>query len=235
MPYRDWEGTIDITDIPSPDTNIGLKLLPKLRNADFEARGDHLRMWFTRGGTLLWHPGKDGSRNAARFSVGTNQKIFQWISNPESIWTTEFCFAVGSNFTGTGFRFKTDIYNNEINWDHFSVAIDEQGRVGVYDGLTFVPLTELGNIQFSVDNNSNGYYTDSGDSLYWYRMKISGDYSGSAPYVNIYLSDANTDKLTRSAINQTKFAGNVPTGSSPSTLLFENYQAPAVIDNIMWQ
>lgn len=87
---------------------------------------------------------------------------------------------------------------------------------------------------FSVDNNGNGYYTDPGDILRVYHLRIVGNYAGATPYVNIYSSDANNLTLNHQSLGRAYWVNGAPVSSesAPGTIAFYNYTAPVVLDEI---
>jgi hypothetical protein len=89
-------------------------------------------------------------------------------------------------------------------------------------------------VSFSQDNNGNGYYSDSGDVLNVYRLRVVGNYSASTPYVNIYASDANNPALTHQSLGKTSWVSGTPTsgGSAPETIAFYNFTAPVLVDQV---
>ena len=146
----------------------------------------------------------------------------------------DFLFAMGSSFTGTGTKFKVDLFHNDISGAKVSVGVDNLGRFGIYNGGTFTVLPELGTVTFSTDANGNGNYTDSGDTLNVYHMRIVGNYSAATPYVDLYTSDANSLLLTHQSLGHTTWVSGAPVSgqSSPETVALYNFTAPAMVDQI---
>lgn len=143
-------------------------------------------------------------------------------------------FAIGSAFTGTGTKFKVDLFHNDPTGAKVSIGVNNLGQFGIYNGGTFTVLSQLGTVAFSVDNNGNGNYTDPGDTLNVYRLRIVGNYSASTPYVNIYTSDANSMELTHQVLGKTYWVTSAPISglSAPDMVLFYNYTAPVLLDQI---
>jgi hypothetical protein len=143
-------------------------------------------------------------------------------------------FAIGSAFTGTGTKFKVDLFHNDIAGSKVSVGVNNSGQFGIYNGGTFTVLPELGTVAFSVDNNGNGNYNDSGDVLNVYRLRIVGNYSAATPSVSIYTSDANSMILNHKSPGRTSWVNGTPVSglSSPETIAFYNYTAPVVLDQV---
>lgn len=248
-PQNGWQGNIDISDVPDASGAL-LPPWPKLRNADFDRQGllelpvnaslkDYeclFRTWFCspKYTDILLHPGFNGTSNAMRFDGTTSQYIYQWVSNPGPMWTMDCLFAVGSGLTGTGTKFKVDIFHDDIAGSKVSVGVDNLGRFGIYNGSTFTVLPELGTVAFSVDSDGNGYYTDPGDTLNAYRLRIVGNYSSATPFVNIYTSDANSLALNHQSPGRAYWVSGAPTSgqSVPGTIAFYNYTAPVVLDQV---
>jgi hypothetical protein len=137
-----------------------------------------------------------------RFDKTKSQYIYQWISDPTPRWTMDCWFAIGSGFTGSGTKFQVDLFHNDIAGSKVSVGVDNLGRFGIYNGGAFTLLPELGTVAFSADNNGNGNYTDPGDSLNVYRLRIVGNYAAASPYVSIYTSDANSLSLNHQSLGR---------------------------------
>jgi hypothetical protein len=151
-------------------------------------------------------------------------------------WTLDFVFLAGSDHVGTGVKFRVDVLNNEYTGDGFSLGVDDMGRMGIYNGGTFVVLPDLGNITFSTDNNGNGYYNDAGDVMNWYHVQLVGAYNGS-PHVDVYRSAANSMTLSyHGTTDYTNWVGNAPISAVtiPSSVTFKNYSCKAVVDGVSW-
>jgi hypothetical protein len=249
QPNGGWSGTVDISNVPD-SSSASLGPTPVLRNGNFDRQGLLLtpvsqglknwqclfRTWFCnpKYTDILRHPGFDGTTNALLFDKTQNQYVFQWITPPGRIWTMDCQFAIGSGFTGSGVKFKVDIFHNDITGGKVSVGVDNSGRFGIYNGGSFTVLSELGTVSFSVDNNSNGNYIDPGDTLNVYHLRIVGNYSASTPYLNIYTSDANGHTLNHQSLRRAYWVNSAPTSgqSSPETIAFYNYTAPVIVDQV---
>lgn len=248
VPHNGWQGTINISDVLNSSGAL-LGPAPKLRNADFDKRGFLLlpvpsstpnecrfQTWFAnpKYASIYWHPGFDGTANALRFDRTVNQCVYQWISGPTPKWSMDCLFAIGSGSSGTGTKFKVDIIHNDIAGSKASVGVDSMGYFGIYNGGAFTMLPELGTIDFSVDTNGNGNYTNPGDSLYIYHLRIIGNYDAAAPYVNVYTSDANSLALTHHSLDLTDWVNGAPVSgqSAPGTIAFYNYTAPVLLDQV---
>ncbi|HEY4415062.1 MAG TPA: hypothetical protein VGO57_05155 [Verrucomicrobiae bacterium] len=246
-PQNGWTGTIDISDVP--DASGALLASPMLRNADFDRIGllkmpvDSstpneclFRTWLCnpKYASILWHPGFNGTSNAMLFNKTGSQSIYQWIGHPATQWTMDCLFAIGSGFTGSGVKFKIDLFHNDITGGKISVGVDNLGRFGIYNGGSFTVLPQLGMVTFSVDNNGNSYYNDPGDTLNVYRLRLVGDYSSDTPQLNIYASDANSMELNHQVLGLTDWVNDAPVSgqSTPSTVAFYNYTAPVVLDQV---
>jgi hypothetical protein len=248
-PQNGWAGNIDISDVVDSSGAL-LPALPKLRNADFDRQGllelpislslkDYeclFRTWLCnpKYTDILLHPGFNGTSNAMRFDKTANQYIYQWLSSPTPTWTLDFLFAIGSGFTGTGTKFKVDLFHDDIAGSKLSVGVDNLGHFGIYNGGTFTVLPELGTVAFSVDSNGNGYFNDPGDTLNVYRLRVVGNYAATVPSVNIYTSDANNMALSHRSLGRALWVNAAPVSgqSTPGTIAFYNYTAPVVLDQI---
>ena len=162
-PYGGWQGTIKLDNVPDSSGAL-LGLTPVIRNGDFDRQGlscncrlirptsknweCQFRTWVVRNPKirrhLLRHQGFNGTTNALLFDKTQTQYIYQWISNPGPNWTMDCLFAVGSGFTGSGTKFKADIFHDDIAGGKVSVGVDNLGRFGIYNGGLFTLLPELG-------------------------------------------------------------------------------------------
>jgi hypothetical protein len=248
-PYNNWTGTVSLNN--APDTSgTPLGPVPVMRNGNFDKQGLLLtpvsqgdkdyeclfRDWFCspKYTDILLSPGFKGTSNALRFDPTTSQYVYQWITSPGPVWTLDCLFAIGSAYTGTGTKFKADIFHNDIAGSKVSVGVNNSGQFGIYNGGTFMVLPELGTVAFSVDNNGNGNYTDPGDTLNVYRLRVVGNYAAATPYVNIYTSDANSMSLNHQSLRHVYWVSGAPVSgqSSPETIAFYNYTAPVLVDQV---
>ena len=147
----------------------------------------------------------------------------------------DWMFAIGFAFTGTGVKFQVDLFHNHVTDSKVSLGVDNLGRFGIYNGSTFQLLPELGTVAFSVDSTGDGTYTDPGNVLNVYRLRIVGNYAASTPNVSIYTSDANSLNLDHQAVAQTCWVGGRPRqrcNPLPETAVFYNYTAPVLLGQI---
>jgi hypothetical protein len=178
-----------------------------------------------------------GTNNALRFDRSSSQYVYQWLTCPGPAWTMDCLFAIGSAFTGTGVKFKLDLFHNDITGSKVSLGVDNLGRYGLYNGSTFTVLPGLGTVAFSVDNTGDGTYTHPADVLNVYHLRLVGNYSAATPYVDVYASDANSLNLTHQAPGQIHWVGTGPVSgqSSPETVIFYNYTAPVLLGMISFK
>jgi hypothetical protein len=248
QPNGGWSGTVNLSSVPDT-SGASVAPVPVLRNGNFDRPGLMqttqtsstpnqclYQTWFCnpKYADILWHPGFNGTSNALRFDKTQTQYVYQWITPPGPTWTLDCVFTMGSGFTGTGTKFKLDLFHNDVAGAKISIGINDQGQFGIYNAGTFVPLPELGTVAFSADNNGNGYYNDAGDVLNVYRLRIVGNYAAATPYVNIYTSDVNGTTLTHQSLGRTYWVNGAPVGgmSSPETVAIYNYTAPVVVDQL---
>ena len=155
------------------------------------------------------------------------------MTPPGPMWTMDCLFAIGANFTGTGTKFMVTLLHNDVTGSGVSVGVNNSGQFGIYNGGTFTTLPTLGTVAFSVTNNS-GTFTEPGATLNVYHLRIVGNFTASTPYVNVYTSDANNTNLDHEVSDLTDWVGNAPVSgqSSPETILFNNYNAPPMVDAV---
>jgi hypothetical protein len=235
QPNGGSQGPIDISD--APDSSGALPgPTPVLRNGNFDRQGLLLtpvtsstpneclfQTWFCNPEytTLLLHGGFSGTANALMFNKAATQYVYQWITPPGPTWTLDFLFAMDSGFTGTGTKFKVDIFHDDILGSKVSVGVNDQGQFGIYNnGGAFTALPELGTVLFSVNNV--------------YRLRMVGNYAASTPYVNIYTSGANNLALTHQSLGRTDWVNGTPASgqSGPETIAFYNYTNTVIVDQI---
>lgn len=212
---------------------------PKLGfNANFQRAGTWLRNWekMWSGTEPVSHAGLNGTSKAARMATTGVNEMWQWVASPlTTTYTHDLLFAIGTR-SGTGTKFRVDVFHNTNADARVSVAVNDQGQFGLMNGSTFVALPALGTLQFSVDANGDGDYSDAGDTLRWYKLRIVGDYSGTTPNVDVYTSDANSTTLNHSVLNQTYWVNGAPvTGQKASCVSYRNDSAATIIDELTWQ
>ena len=153
------------------------------------------------------------------FNNAANQTVYQWITPPGPTWTMDFLFSM-SSVTGTGTKFKVDIFHDDVLGSKLSAGVNDQGQFGIFNYSIFTPLPTLGTNSFSANNV--------------YRMRIVGNYAASTPYVNIYTSDANNPTLTHQALGLTYWVSGAPVSgqSSPETVAFYNYGDTVILDQV---
>jgi len=238
-PWNSWQGTIGISVTPDSSGAL-LGKIPVLRNGNFDRQGLLLtsisaglknneclfRNWYClpQYTTILQHAGFNGTPNALMLNNATAQTVYQWITPPGPTWTLDFLFAMDSGFTGTGTKFKVDLFHDDLSGSKVSVGVNDQGRFGIYNNGTFITLPALGTVSFSANNV--------------YRIRIVGNYAAATPYVNIYTSDANNPALTHQALGLSYWIGSGSGGtpisgqSSPETIAFYNYNNTVIVDQV---
>ena len=231
------QGYTSICNISNwPSTSGLLDPIAALINGGFEFKGSCFRAWHesSLSNPHIRHSGLDGT-NTAVLSNETllDHAIYQWINNATPLWAFECLFAIG-DFTGTGTKFRIDIGHNELKDERVSFWVNHLGQVGLYNGTGTVILTELGTVNFSSDNNSDGDYSDPGDTLYWYNVRISGDYySGAGGKVRIGLSNSNTRTLSRFSGPHSYWVWGAPrVGDRPGIIKFYTRYCAAIIDEV---
>lgn len=250
-PYNNWQGTIGLNNVPdSSGTPLGPP--PVLRNGNFDRQGLLLTPLTSTNGLkdyeclfrdwlcspkytdILWARGFAGTSNALLFDGTKSQYVYQWIYSPGPNWTMDFLFAIGSAFTGTGVKFAAEVFHNEITGSKVAVGVNNLGQFGIYNGGTFTVLPELGTVSFSVNAAGSTNYTDAGDTLNVYHLRVAGNYSAATPHVDIYTSDANSLILDHQSLGHTSWVGSSPVSgqSAPGTVAFYNYTAPVMVDQV---
>ena len=218
-----------------PAATGSLAAAPILRNGQFEFRGNRLRCWYLFGGTApADHPGLNGTTKAIRLASSANTQFGQWLEPATPSQVTIHClFAVGS-FTGTGVKFQAQVYHNEIANACLAFAVNDAGQCGYMNGSTFVAVPELGSILFSTDANGDGDYADAGDTLRWYQLRITADYTTATPTYSLARGVVNTaSDYTYAKSGLTGWVNGAPPVNSKAGLLnFANTSANVVVDEV---
>lgn len=220
-------------------TSGTLGAAPKLSfNANFERTGRWLRNWDSmyNGTAPVSHAGLNGTAKSALMAGAGVNEMWQWVASPlTTTYTHDVLFAIGAH-SGAGTKFRVDVFHDTLTDSRVSVGVNDLGQFGIYSGGSFVVLPELGTLQFSVDGNADGDYSDAGDTLRWYKLRIVGDYSGATPHVDLYTSDANSTTLNHSSLGKTSWVNNAPaTGQKAGCVNYRNDTAATIIDELTWQ
>ena len=204
----------------------------QLRNNDFEYKCDRRRCWWTFSGTApADHPGLHGAR-AVKLLRASTTEFGQWLSFPKSDTTVCCLFGVGAR-TGTGVKFQMQLHHNEISNSYCAFAVNSSGQLGYMNGSTFVAVPALGTIEFCVDGNGDGDYTDAGDTLRWYQLRIKTYYSDGTPTFDIDRGVANTQSSYNYQANGlTTWCGTAAvTNDVVGLVKFTNVTADVILDN----
>ena len=232
-PKEGFTGYCNITNWPS--TSGLVAEAPIIINGDFEMKGYFLRNWRKPGVPPVVNKGLNGTATAALFNSSSSQELFQWLNNASSKWTMNCLFAVGAS-SETGVKFRIDIGHNELKDSRISFAINDQGQVGIFNDTSFVELPKLGRIIFSIDSNGDYDYSDERDKLRWYHLRISGNYSVGAPFVDISLSDENAMILKRYANHVSYWVNDEPVkNAKPGIVNFYSSGCNAIVDEVLFK
>lgn len=220
-------------------TSGTLGAAPKLSfNANFERAGRWLRNWddMWNGTAPVSHAGLNDTPKAARMAATGVNEMWQWVASPlTTSYTHDLLFAVGAN-SGTGVKFRVDVFHNTQTDSRVSVAVNDAGQIGILNGASFVALPALGTVQFSIDANADGDYSDAGDTLRWYKLRIVGNYSAATPYVDVHTSNVNSTTLVNSSLGKTAWVNGGPAvGQKASCVSYRNDNATVIIDELTWQ
>ncbi len=234
-----WVGSADIFNASNQTQTDKLGLLPQIINGNFEKIGYPIRNWRYNNRNQVIptvHTGLNNTPKAIKLDKSLlSHQIFQWLFNTSPLWQADFCVAMG-HFTQEGEKLRIEIIHNETADGKLAIAIDNNGRIGLYDGTTLNILPELGQISFCVDSNNDGDYSDTGDQLNWYHFQITGDYRKN-PSFSIQVSDANTYQLNpQKRLTDLKYWVNNHPGPtlSPAMILFTTSHCDAVIDEVQF-
>ncbi len=222
-------------------TSGTLGAAPKLSfNSHFERAGRWLRNWDSMwsGTAPVSHAGLNGTAKAARLAATGVNQMWQWVASPLTTgYTHDVLFAVGS-LSGSGWKFRVDVLHNPNTDARVTVGVNAAGQFVLFNGndTTHVVLPELGTVQASIDANADGDYSDAGDTLRWYKLRIVGNYAGATPYVDLHTSSVNSTTLTNSSLAKSYWVNGAPaTGQPASAVNYANNAAAAIIDELTWR
>jgi len=210
-----------------------------LNNGDFEdLSGTFPTGWTIPAGRIppTQHAGLGGTITAA--ALAPNARINQTPATPPGPkWELDLLFAM-EDPGGSADRGLNVILNNDPNNGNLNLRVNGDGSVQTVTSTpttTWVDVPNLSNaVQFSVDSNNDGDFSDPGDVLNVYRLVLRGDYSTSNPEYTVLLSQANQTELTLSGTASLWFNGSPAAGSSISTVAIsaQNSTGDYVVDQI---
>jgi hypothetical protein len=203
--------------VPEPPQYSGLL------NGDFEdLSGTFPTGWTVPAGREppTQHAGLGGSTTAALFTP--NDRITQSLAvAPGPEWELDLLFAMEDPGDSAA-RGLNLILNNEPNNGNLNLRVNGDGSVQTVTSTpstTWVDVPNLSSaVQFSVDANNDGDFSDVGDVLNVYRMVLRGNYTTESPEYTVLLSQANQTELALSGTTNLWFGGRPAAGSSISSV-----------------
>jgi hypothetical protein len=114
------------------------------------------------------------------------------------------------------------IIGNTSGGGNLNLRVNGDGSVQTVTSApstTWFDVPNLSNaVQFSVDSNNDGDFSDVGDVLNVHRLVLRGDYSTSSPEYTVLLSQANETELQFSGTANLWFGSSPTAGSSISSV-----------------
>ena len=142
------------------------------------------------------------------------------LASPGPEWELELLFAMedpgDSNARGLNL-----IINNDPNNGNLNLRVNGDGSVQTVTSgpTTWFDVANLSNaVQFSVDGNADGDFSDPEDTLNVHRLLLRGNYSTASPEYTVFLSAANSTDLTLSGTASNWFTAAPGEGASIGTL-----------------
>ena len=110
------------------------------------------------------------------------------------------------------------------------MIINGDGQLAAYDSGWHVISDEV--IDFSIDGDGDGSLDDPADTLNIYTLTIVGDYT-TTPSYDVYLSEANSEKMRLLAEDLTWFMTDPDVGSSPLSMVIVQAQTDGKGGNLL--
>jgi len=243
IPFSRNKTSIEMIRVPLDSIDALLNYVPQpqpyqgLINGNFEdVSGMFPTGWTITLGSPAQHAGLGGSATAAYLHAG-DRIVQNPVSTPGSKWELDLLFAMEDPGASNDRGFNI-ILGNTSGGGNLNLRVNGNGSVQT---VTSAPVTSwydvpnLSNVvQFSVDANNDGDFSDPGDVLNVYRLVLRGDYSTSDPAYSVLLSAANQLELVNSG-TATRWFGSAPTeGSSISSVSIsaQNSSGDYVVDQV---
>ena len=212
-----------------------------LNNGDFEdVSGAFPKAWTIVRGTPTQHAGFGGTTTAAylhKLAQGGDRITQTPASPPGPKWELDLLFAT-EDPGGNADRGLNIILGNNVGSGNLNLRVNGDGSVQTVTSTpttTFIDVPNLSNaVQFSVDANGDGDFSDVGDTLNVYHMVLRGDYSTATPSYTVLLSQANQTALTLNGTTNLWFTASPTAGSSISSVSIsaQNSNGAYVVDQL---
>ncbi len=215
--------------VPEPQPYRGLL------NGDFEdTSGTFPKNWTIVRPTPTLHAGLGGSGAAvflAKQSEGGARIMQNVVSSPGPKWELDLLFAMEDPGNGDD-RGLNIILQNSVGNGNLNLRVNGDGTMQTVTSgpTTWVDIPNLANlVEFSVDANGDGDFSDPLDTLNVHRLVLRGDYSSDSPEYTVFLSEANSTELLFSGTASNWFGGSPGEGSSISSVAFTRRTAGAAL------
>jgi hypothetical protein len=212
-----------------------------LNNGDFEdITGTFPTGWSIVRGSPLQHAGLGGT-NTATFlhkQADGGDRISQPLATPPGPeWELDLLFAMEDPGDSAA-RGLNLIINNDPNNGNLNLRVNGDGSVQTVTSAPATTWFDIPNlasaVQFSLDANSDGDFSDAGDTLNMHRLVLRGDYTTDSPEYTVSLSAANQTELSKSGTANLWFNGSPAAGGSISTVSIsaQNSGGAYVVDQV---
>jgi hypothetical protein len=212
-----------------------------LTNGDFEDTSGTFPMgWTINRGTPLQHAGLGGTTTATylhKQADGGDRITQAPVGTPGPEWELDLLFAM-EDPGGSADRGLNVILINDPNTGNLNLRVNGDGSVQTVTSIpstTWFDVPNLSNaVQFSVDANDDGDFSDVGDVLNVHRLVLRGDYTTSSPEYTVHLSQANQTELALSGAANLWFTGSPSAGGSITSVSIsaQNSGGDYVVDQV---
>lgn len=220
--------------VPEPQPYQGLL------NGDFEGP-QYLNHWTIVRPTPTQHAGLGGSNSAvylSKQSEGGARILQSFAASPGSEWELDLLFAMEDPGNGSDRAFNM-ILQNSIGGGNLNLRVNGDGSVQTVTSdptTSWIDVPNLsGLVEFSVDANGDGDFSDASDTLNVHRLLLRGDFTGDEPEYTVFLSEANSPELAFSGTSDYWFGNSPSEGGSISSVAFsaQNSAGSFVVDQVV--
>ncbi|MEX2169887.1 MAG: PEP-CTERM sorting domain-containing protein [Pirellulales bacterium] len=197
-----------------------------LNNGDFEdVSGTFPSGWTLTRPAITQHAGLGGSSTGLylRKQADGGGRVTQTLpTSPGSEWELDLLFATEDPGDNNA-RGLNLILNNDPNNGNLNLRVNGDGSVQTVTSTpttTWIDIPNLSSaVQFSVDGNADGDFSDTEDTLNVHRLVLQGNYATASPEYTVFLSAANSTDLTLSGTAANWFTAAPGEGASIGTVI----------------
>lgn len=213
-----------------------------LRNGDFEdLTGTFPNFWTINRPAILQHAGLGGSDTGLflqKQADGGGRVTQTLVANPGSEWELELLFAMEDPGDASA-RGLNLILNNDPNNGNLNLRVNGDGSVQTVTSsptTTWIDVPNLSNaVQFSIDGNGDGDFSDPEDTLNVNKLLVRGNYTTASPEYTVFLSAANSTELTLSGTAANWFTSAPGEGASIGNVIIsaQNSSGSYLVDQLV--